>query len=242
MPSLDSRVSSSRRAVEERRARRPLSELERATEHLDPIRPFTESVVGEEIAFVVRCKSVDRALLGVAHEAELAGIAASLDALTAAASLSSMPLLLTDLIVDPYQLYEARLSGAGGVVLVAAAFDDDDERCSHLHATAVSIGLDVIVEVAEEDQIERTLELLDPDSFLIRNKDADGDGDIDLERTFSLLEEVPAGKVVVSQGGIRHRDEVEALERSGVDAAILGPWAATAELVETLRVLRGESR
>ena len=65
---------------------------------------------------------------------------------------------------------------------------------------------------------------------------SDGAGEIDLERTFSLLEEVPAGKVVVSQGGIRERDEVVALERAGVDAAILGPWAATAELAETLRL------
>ena len=242
MPSLDSRVSSSRRAVEERQSLRPLADLERATADLEPIRPFTESVVGEEISFVVRSKSVDKLLLDAAQAADLAGIAAALDPLAAAASLSTMPLLLTDLIVDPYQLFEARLAGAGGVVLIAAAFDDDEERCSLLHALAVSIGLDVIVEVADEREIDHMLELLDPDSFLIRNRDAEGAGEIDLERTFSLLEEVPAGKVVVSQGGIRHREEVEALERSGVDAAILGPWAATAELPETLRVLRGDSR
>jgi indole-3-glycerol phosphate synthase len=242
MPSLDSRVSTSRRAVEERRSLRPLADLERAAGTLEPIRPFTESVVGEEISFVVRCKSVDRMLLDAAEEAELAGIAAALEPLAATASLTAMPLLLTDLIVDPYQLYEARLAGAGGVVLVAAAFEDDDDRCANLYGLAVSIGLDVIVEVAEEEEIERTLELLDPDSFLIRNRDAEGVGEIDLERTFSLLQEVPAGKVVVSQGGIRHREEADALERSGVDAAILGPWAATAELAETLRVLRGDSR
>jgi indole-3-glycerol phosphate synthase len=241
MPSLDSRVSSSRRAVEERQSLRPLADLERAAAELEPIRPFTESVVGEEISFVVRSKSVDQLLVGAAEAADLAGIAAALEPLTAAASFSTMPLLLTDLIVDPYQLFEARLAGAGGVQLVAAAFDDDD-LVSHLHGLAVSIGLDVIVEVADEEEIEWALELLDPDSFLIRNRDSDGAGEVNLERTFSLLEEVPAGKVVVSQGGIRHRDEVEALERSGVDAAILGPWAATAELAETLRVMRGESR
>ncbi len=242
MPSLDSRVSSSRRAVEERRSLRPLADLEHAAAALAPIRPFTESVVGEEISFVVRCKSVDNQLLEIAEQAELAGIAAALEPLSAAAGLSPLPLLLTDLIVDPYQLFEARLAGAGGVVLIAAAFEDDEDGCANLQATAVSIGLDVIVEVADEDEIEHTLELLDPDSFLIRNRDADSAGEINLERTFSLLEEVPAGKVVVSQGGIRHRDEVEALERSGVDAVILGPWAATAELAETLRLLRGESR
>jgi indole-3-glycerol phosphate synthase len=154
-----------------------------------------------------------------------------------------LPLLLTDLIVDPYQLYEARVAGAGGVVLIAAAFDDDDEHghMDDLHALAGSIGLDVIVEVADEDEIERTLGLLDPDSFLVRNRAEDGAA-VDLERTFSLLEEVPAGKFVLSQGGVRERDEVEALERAGVDAVILGPWAAAGDLAGTLRVLRGESR
>jgi indole-3-glycerol phosphate synthase len=241
MPSLDNRVSATRRAVEERRSLRGLADLERAAERLEPIRPFTEGFVGEEISFVVRVKSSDQALLELAEQAELAGVAAALETLTQAAVMSKMPLLLTDLIVDPYQLFEARLAGAGGVQLVAAAFDDDD-LVSHLHGLAVSIGLDVIVEVAEEEEIEWALDLFDPDSFLIRNRDSDGAGEINLERTFSLLEEVPAGKVVVSQGGIRHRDEVDALERSGVDAAILGPWAATAELAETLRVMRGESR
>src|SRR5215813_2321881 len=118
MPSLDSRVSSSRRAVEERRSLRPLADLEHEAAGLEPIRPFTESVVEEEISFVVRCKSVDSDLLDIAEQAELAGIAAALEPLSAAASLSPLPLLLTDLIVDPYQLFEARLAGAGGVVLI----------------------------------------------------------------------------------------------------------------------------
>ena len=100
----------------------------------------------------------------------------------------------------------------------------------------------MIVEVADEDEIEQVLELLDPDSFLIRNRDEDGDGAVDFERTFSLLEEVPAGKIVVSQGGIRDRDEVVELERAGVDAAILGPWAAAGDLPATLAMLRGDAR
>ena len=106
---------------------------------------------------------------------------------------------------------------------------------------ADSLDLDVIVEVAHEHEIEDVLELLDPDSFLMRNRGSDDDGAVDFERTFSLLEEVPAGKIVVSQGGVRHREQVVELERSGVDAAILGPWAAAGDLAETLGMLRGES-
>ena len=54
MPSLDRRISSSRRALEERRGSRPLTELEEAVRHMDAIRPFTEGIVGEEISFVLR--------------------------------------------------------------------------------------------------------------------------------------------------------------------------------------------
>jgi indole-3-glycerol phosphate synthase len=151
-------------------------------------------------------------------------------------------MLLTDMIVDAYQLYECRLAGAGAVLLVAAAFEDDHERLAELYSVAGSVDLDVIVEVAHEDELEEALELLDPDSFLLRNRGSDDNGSVDFERTFSLLEEVPAGKTVFSQGGVREREQVSALERSGVDAVILGPWAAAGDLAETLRQLRGESR
>ena len=68
------------------------------------------------------------------------------------------------------------------------------------------------------------------------------DRGFDLERTFSLLEEVPAGKAVLSEGGIRNRDQVLALERAGVDAAILGDWIHELGLRETFEILRGDSR
>jgi indole-3-glycerol phosphate synthase len=242
MPSLDKRVSSVRQAVEARRSARPLEELERAVEELEPVRPFTEAIVGEELAFVVRVESADDALVEQAEEAEVSGLAAALEPLSELAGRSEIPLLLTDVVVDPYQLYEARLAGAGGVVLIAAAFDDEEDQLADLHAVATSIGLDVILEVAEEDEIEHVLEVLDPDSFLIRNRDVERGGPVDFERTFSLLEEIPAGKFLLSQGGIRTRGAAVGLERAGVDGAIVGPWAVEHGLVDTLKWLRGESR
>ena len=242
MPSLEKRLSSARHEVEQRRSARPLVELEAAVAALPQIRPFTEAMSGEEIDFVLRLKDVDSALLRTAEDNEVAGLAAAVEPLAALHRETALPLLLTDVIVDGYQLYEARLAGAGGVVLIAAAFDDDDhDHMADLYSLAGSIGLDVIVEVSDEEQIAGALELLDPDSFLVRNRPEDG-GAVDFERTFSLLEEVPAGKFVLSQGGVRERDEVDALERAGVDAVILGPWAASGDLADTLRVLRGESR
>ena len=125
-------------------------------------------------------------------------------------------------------------------MLIAEALDDDDGLFNDLQSVAWDVGLDVVVQVATEDELEHVLDLLDPDSFLIRNGHRAGAPDF--EHTFSLLEEVPAGKTVFSQGGVREREQVAALERSGVDAVILGPWAAAGDLAETLRQLRGESR
>ena len=128
MPSLDKRVSSARREVDQRRSANPLDQLERAVGALDPIRPFTEAIVGEEISFVLRVKQADRSLLGLAEESEVAGLAASIDPLAELSGKTPLPMLLTDIIVDAYQLYECRLAGAGGVVLIAAAFDDERRR------------------------------------------------------------------------------------------------------------------
>jgi indole-3-glycerol phosphate synthase len=145
------------------------------------------------------------------------------------------------ILIDPYQLYESRLGGADGVVLIAGAFDGEEERFAEMQAVALQLGLDVVVEVADEEELELSLELLDPDSFLIQNLRG-GRDEPDFEHTFSLLEEVPAGKVVLSEGGIRHRDEVLALESAGVDAAVLGDWVRELGIAPTFDILRGDSR
>jgi indole-3-glycerol phosphate synthase len=240
MPSLDRLISSSRRAVEQRREGRPLTDLEAACGDLDPIRPFTEAVVGEEISFVMRIAAVDAAEIDEACAAEVAGLAAATEAVPAGLEDSPLPVLHKGVLIDPYQLYESRLAGADGVVLIAAAFDDDADTFARMHSIAVDLGLDVVVQIAEEEEVEMTLDVVDADSFLVENRL--DDGRVDLERTFSLLEEVPAGKAVLSEGGIRTRDQVLALERAGVDAAILGSWVRESGLAATLRVLRGESR
>jgi len=93
--------------VEERRSLRPLADLESAAADLAPIRPFTESVVGEEISFVCAARASTNSCSRLRRKPSWPESAAALDPLGTAATLSTMPLLLTDLIVDPYQLYEA---------------------------------------------------------------------------------------------------------------------------------------
>jgi len=241
MASLDRLISSSRRALEQRRDARPLEQLERAVIGLDPIRPFTEGVVGEEISFVLRVTEADPAMLSAAGNAGVAGLAVPGDSVPAGFEETWLPVLHKGVLIDPYQLYESRLGGADGVVLIAEAFDDEDDLLVEMQAVALHLGLDVVVEVADEDELEQVLELLDPDSFLIQNV-RPGRDHADFEHTFSLLEEVPAGKVVLSEGGIRNRDQVQALEMAGVDAAVLGDWVGRLGISPTLDVLRGDSR
>lgn len=241
MTSLDRMISSSRRALEQRRDARPLSQLEEAVVDLAPIRPFTEGVVGEEISFVLRIGTADPTLIEAAEAAGAAGLAVPGDAVPPGLDDTWLPVLHKGILIDPYQLYESRLGGADGVVLIAGAFDGADDRFAEMEAVAVQLGLDVVVEVADEDELELALELLDPDSFLIKNL-RNGGEDPEFEHLFSLLEEVPAGKVVLCEGGIRHREQVLALESAGVDAAVLGDWVHELGIAPTFDVLRGDSR
>jgi Indole-3-glycerol phosphate synthase len=242
MPSLDKRLSSTRREVEERRRARPLAQLEREVAALAPIRPFTESIGGEEISFVQRVKEADGALLELAEELEVAGFGRG----AGAARRHGRRQLAADAsdrhdrgrvpaVRVPAGRRGRRAAGGGRVRGRPRAAGGPVQRRRLGRPGRDRRG-------AHEDELEEALELLDPDSFLLRNRGSDDDGSVDFERTFSLLEEVPAGKTVFSQGGVRERDQVAALERSGVDAVILGPWAAAGDLAETLRQLRGESR
>jgi len=241
MASLDRMISSSRRALEHRRDARPLADLERAVGALAPIRPFTEAIVGEEICFVLRVDAPDPALLASADAAGVAGLEVKADAVPAGFEETALPVLHKGVLIDPYQLYESRLAGADGVVLIAEAFDDEDALFTEMQSVAVHLGLDVVVQVDDEEQVDHVLELLDPDSFLIQNIRPNRNA-ADFEHTFSVLEEVPAGKVVLSQGGIRTRDQVAALESAGVDAAILGRWVRELGIGPTLDILRGDTR
>jgi indole-3-glycerol phosphate synthase len=241
MASLDRMISSSRRALEQRRGARPLAQLEEAVTDLAPIRPFTEGIVGEEISFVLRVGAADAALIEAAEAAGAAGLAVPGDAVPPGLEETWLPVLHKGVLIDPYQLYESRLGGADGVVLIAGAFDGEDELFAEMQNVAMALGLDVVVEVADEEELELALELLDPDSFLIQNL-RNGRADPEFEHIFSVLEEVPAGKVVLCEGGIRHREQVLALESAGVDAAVLGDWVHELGISPTFDILRGDSR
>jgi indole-3-glycerol phosphate synthase len=143
----------------------------------------------------------------------------SLDDLREARSASDLPILRKDFVVDAYQVYESAVAGADAILLIVAALDDDE--LAELNRDALGLDLDVLVEVHNEDELERALEVADPDVIGINNRDLI-DFSVDLERTYELLSDIPAGKTVVSESGIHTREQLDDLERVGVDAVLVG--------------------
>ncbi len=143
----------------------------------------------------------------------------ALEDLAAARAASRLPILRKDFIVHPYQVVETAAAGADAMLLIVAALDDDELR--RLYDDARGLDLDVLVEVHDEPELERALEVVDADVIGINNRNL-RDMTIDLQRTFDLLSAIPTGKVVVSESGISRREELDELERVGVDAVLVG--------------------
>ena len=90
-----------------------------------------------------------------------------------------------------------------------------------LYAEARALDLDVLVEVHDEEELDCALERLDADVIGINNRDLT-DFSVDIQRTFELLADIPAGKTVVSESGFYSREQLDELERVGVDGVLVG--------------------
>jgi hypothetical protein len=97
--------------------------------------------------------------------------------------------------------------------------DDDHEPAQRRHEEALAAGLDCAVEVRSEEELERALELLDPEIFLLAPPQSNEDER--LEAVLELLAEVPAGKLAIADLAVTTEEEVHELERAGVDAVIV---------------------
>ena len=142
----------------------------------------------------------------------------SLADLEAARAATTLPIIRKDFIVDPYQLWEATLAGADAVLLIVAALADEDLRL--LWDEAAALDLDCLVEVHDEQDLERALEL-EPDVIGINNRNL-ADLVVDTSTTPELITEVPAGKTVVAESGYSEPAQIDELDRIGVDAVLVG--------------------
>jgi indole-3-glycerol phosphate synthase len=142
----------------------------------------------------------------------------SLDDLRAARGACDLPLLRKDFIVDSYQLHEARDAGAEAVLLIVAALDD--RELASLHDSAGELGLDVLVEVHDREELLRAL-ALGAEIIGINNRDL-RDFSVDVARTERLMADVPAGMAVVSESGISTAEQLARLQERGVAAVLVG--------------------
>jgi len=257
---LDRIVESTRTDVHRRRRQVPLAELERQLAARGHDRPFQEALARPGISVIAehkrRSPSVGEIREGatvtdVVQAYERGGATAlsiltegphfggTLDDLREARAASHLPILRKDFMIDPYQVYEAAVAGADAILLIVAALDESD--LAELHAEAQALDLDVVVEVHDTRELETALEVVDADVIGVNNRDLT-DFSVDVNRTFELLTDVPAGKTVVSESGIRSREQLEELERVGVDAVLIGETLMRAEDPEAAcRSLAGES-
>lgn len=129
-----------------------------------------------------------------------------------------LPVLRKDFTLDPYQILEARVLGADAILLIVACLEQP--LLADLHAYAAELGMDVLVEVHDAEELEQAL-TLDLDLVGINNRNLH-DFSTDLSTTHDLLARVPEGIQVVTESGIHTREDVLEMRSRGVDTFLVG--------------------
>jgi indole-3-glycerol phosphate synthase len=138
------------------------------------------------------------------------------------------PILRKDFIVDEYQIYESKAYGADAILLIASILSRN-QAAEYLHL-ASEIGLSVLLEVHDLKELEMAL-MIGADLIGINNRNLTT-FDVDFNTTLKLKNEVPPNKVIVSESGIRTRDDVLKLEDADVDAILVGTVFMEADDIE----------
>ncbi|WP_353632110.1 indole-3-glycerol phosphate synthase TrpC [Pseudomonas canadensis] len=237
--------------VAERRARVTLAELEAQAKIADAPRGFANALIAQaklkqpaviaEIKKASPSKGVIREIFipeEIARSYEKGG-ATCLSVLTdidyfqgsdlflqQARAACKLPVIRKDFMVDPYQIVEARALGADCVLLIVSALDD--VKMAELAAVAKSVGLDVLVEVHDGEELERALKTLDTPLVGVNNRNLHT-FEVSLENTLDLLPRIPRDRLVITESGIVNRADVELMEISGVYSFLVGETFMRAE-------------
>ncbi len=146
----------------------------------------------------------------------------------------ALPVIRKDFFIDPYQVYEARSLGADCILLIAACLSDQQMR--DLNDLAQALGMDVLIEVHDAEELQRALPLNNR-LIGINNRNLRS-FEVSLETTLDLLVQIPDDRLVVTESGIHTRDDVKRMRDSQVNTFLVGeafmraddPGAKLAEL------------
>jgi len=255
---LDGILRSTREEVARRKQAQPAGRLESAVAEAPPPRGFHAALTRPGIAVIAEFKrrspsagelraGADLPALVTAYERGGAGalsvltegpnFGGSIEDLEQAREVCSLPALRKDFVVDEHQLLEARAAGADAVLLIVAALADAE--LARLHGAARELGLDVLVEVHDREELDRAL-ALGAELIGVNNRDL-RDFSVDVGRTLQLRGAIPAGVAVVSESGIAVPEQLRELERGAVDAVLVGEsLMRAADPEQALRTLLGQ--
>ncbi len=259
MPNILERIMATKhREIAAAKVRVPESELEAFTEAMPTCRGFAQALqVPGELTVIAEVKKaspsagviradfdpVQIALIYERHGAVALSVLTDeeyfqghLDYLRAVRAVVGIPVLRKEFILERYQLLEARAAGADAVLLIAECLPGDE--LANLHRDAVALGLGVLVELHDEDQLPRVLDC-GTRVVGINNRDlrtfVTG-----LERTLELRPRIPADIAVVSESGIRTPHDMATLRSAGVQAVLVGEsLMRSADIGAALDLLRG---
>jgi indole-3-glycerol phosphate synthase len=160
----------------------------------------------------------------------------STDYLKQARASCDLPVLRKDFMVDVFQIYESRAMGADCILLIAACLND--AQMADFETVAQALGMAVLVEVHDAQELERALKLKTP-LLGVNNRNL-RTFEVSLDTTLSLMAELPPQKLLITESGIATREDVLRLRQAGVHAFLVGeafmrasePGQALAELFE----------
>lgn len=240
---LDKILATKMQENTERSKTHSLAQLQELAQNASPVRGFLKSLqtkiaqnqpaIIAEIKKASPSRGVIRANFNppeIAQQYEQAG-AACLSVLTdeqyfqgateylqAARAACALPVIRKDFIIDPYQVYEARAMGADCVLLIVSALTD--EQLQSLYALSTQLGMDVLIEVHDLEELKRTLPLNAP-LIGINNRNLKT-FETRLNTTLELLPFVPEGVVLVTESGIHTRADVKLMRDHQVNSFLVG--------------------
>ena len=130
----------------------------------------------------------------------------------------TLPALRKDFMIDPYQIYEARALGADCILLIVAALEDD--LMKELYDLSKTLGMDVLIEVHNEEELERALKL-SPEMVGVNNRNLKT-LEVDIQTSHTLSNLMPDDVLKVAESGIYTNDDIQALQKSGFQTFLVG--------------------